>query len=406
MLWNAIVLALAAIRRNLMRSSLTVLGIVIGVAAVIVMVTLGNGTTARVATEISSLGTNVLMVMPGQERFGMGGGMREQAKLFDASDIEAMRDEVPGVKAVAPVASRSMQVIYGNTNWSSTVYGTVNEYLTVRNWTIASGRDFSETELNSGAAVCIVGATVRKELFGEQDPLGSNVRLQAISCQVIAVLAAKGQSGMGMDQDDLVLTPIRMFQRRISGNRDRYIASMLVGTYADSDSSKVRADVEKLLRQRRKIQPGASDDFMVRDPQELISTLTGTTKLLTMLLGAVAAVSLLVGGIGIMNIMLVSVTERTREIGVRLAIGAFEQDVMTQFLVEAVVLSSLGGLMGVTIGMAVSYLGAQALQIAFLPDVNIVVTSCVFSALVGILFGFVPARKAARLDPIEALRHE
>ncbi len=406
MFWNAIVLALAAIRRNLMRSSLTVLGIVIGVAAVIVMVTLGNGTTARVATEISSLGTNVLMVMPGQERFGMGGGMREQAKLFDASDIEAMRDEVPGVRAVAPVASKSMQVIYGNTNWSSTVYGTVNEYLTVRNWTIASGRDFSETELNSGAAVCIVGATVRKELFGEQDPLGSNVRLQAISCQVIAVLAAKGQSGMGMDQDDLVLTPIRMFQRRISGNRDRYIASMLVGTYADSDSSKVRADVEKLLRQRRKIQPGASDDFMVRDPQELISTLTGTTKLLTMLLGAVAAVSLLVGGIGIMNIMLVSVTERTREIGVRLAIGAFEQDVMTQFLVEAVVLSSLGGLMGVSIGMAVSYLGAQALQVAFLPDVNIVVTSCVFSALVGILFGFVPARKAARLDPIEALRHE
>jgi len=344
--------------------------------------------------------------MPGQERFGMGGGMREQAKLFDASDIEAMRDEVPGVRAVAPVVSKSMQVIYGNTNWSSTVYGTVNEYLTVRNWTIASGRDFSETELNSGAAVCIVGATVRKELFGEQDPIGSNVRLQAISCQVIAVLAAKGQSGMGMDQDDLVLTPIRMFQRRISGNRDRYIASMLVCTYADSDSSKVRADVEKLLRQRRKIQPGASDDFMVRDPQELISTLTGTTKLLTMLLGAVAAVSLLVGGIGIMNIMLVSVTERTREIGVRLAIGAFEQDVMTQFLVEAVVLSSLGGLMGVSIGMAVSYLGAQALQVAFLPDVNIVVTSCVFSALVGILFGFVPARKAAQLDPIEALRHE
>ncbi len=406
MQWNAITLALAAIRRNLMRSSLTVLGIVIGVAAVIVMVTLGNGATARVTSEISSLGTNMLMVMPGQERFGMGGGMREQARLFDASDMEALRDEVPGVSVVAPTASKSMQVIYGNTNWSTSVYGTNNEYMKVRNWPIASGRDFSDAELTAGGAVCIIGATVRKELFGEQDPVGSNVRLQAISCQVIAVLQTKGQSGMGMDQDDLVLTPLRMFQRRISGNRDRYISGLLVGTHASSDSSKVRADVELLLRQRRKIQPGDDDDFMVRDPQELISTLTGTTKLLTMLLGAVAAVSLLVGGIGIMNIMLVSVTERTREIGIRLAIGAFEQDVMTQFLVEAVVLSSLGGLMGVTVGLAASYIGAQALEVAFLPDVRIIVVSCLFSAFVGILFGFFPARKAAQLDPIEALRHE
>ncbi|MBN9657994.1 MAG: ABC transporter permease [Acidobacteria bacterium] len=404
MLWDAILLALSAIRRNVMRSTLTVLGIVIGVAAVIIMVTLGNGATARVTSEISSLGANMLMVMPGQERRGMGGGMREEAKLFEASDVEALRDEVPGVSAVAPTASKSMQVIYGNTNWSTTVNGVDNAYLQVRNWTLASGRAFSEAELSAGGAACILGATVRKQLFGTQDPIGVNVRLQAISCQVVAVLESKGQAGMGMDQDDLVLTPLRTFQRRISGNR--YISSLLVGMRAGSISSAVVADVQKLLRQRRKIQPQQEDDFMVRDPQELISTLTGTTQLLTMLLGAVAAVSLLVGGIGIMNIMLVSVTERTREIGVRLAIGAFEHDVMTQFLVEAVVLSSLGGAMGLTLGLLVSVAGAKALEVPFQPDMRIATIAFLFSAMVGVLFGFVPARKAAQLDPIEALRHE
>jgi putative ABC transport system permease protein len=404
MLWNAIVLALAAIRRNVMRSTLTVLGIVIGVAAVIIMVTLGNGATARVTADISSLGTNMLLLMPGQERRGMGGGTREEARLFEASDVEALRDEVPGVSAVAPTASKSMQAIYGNVNWSTTVYGVDNAYFKVRSWALASGREFSSAELQAGGSVCVLGATVRKQLFGERDPIGTNIRLQAISCQVIAVLETKGQAGMGMDQDDLVLTPLGTYQRRISGTR--YISGLLVGTNTDSDSSLVKGDVERLLRQRRKIQPNAEDDFMVRDPQELISTLTGTTKLLTMLLGAVAAVSLLVGGIGIMNIMLVSVTERIREIGVRLAIGAFEHDVMTQFLVEAVVLSSLGGLMGITLGLSISYFGANALAVPFLPDMKIMVISFVFSAVVGVLFGFVPARKAAQLDPIEALRHE
>lgn len=404
MLWNAIVLALAAIRRNVLRSSLTVLGIVIGVAAVIVMVTLGNGATARVTSDISSLGANTLMVMPGQERRGMGGGNREEAKLFEADDVEALRDEVSGVSFVAPTASKTMQVIYGNGNWSTSVTGVDNAYLKVRSWSLASGREFSDTELSAGGAVCILGATVRKQLFGGQDPLGVNIRLQAISCQVIAVLESKGQSGMGMDQDDLVLTPLHTFQRRISGNR--YISSLLVGKCSGSDSSLVRADVERLLRQRRKIQPNQDDDFVVRDPQELITTLTGTTRLLTMLLGAVAAVSLLVGGIGIMNIMLVSVTERTREIGVRLAIGAFDHDVMMQFLVEAVVLSSLGGIMGIAIGLVVSVLGAKALEVPFIPNIRIALISFAFSAMVGVLFGFVPARKAARLDPIEALRHE
>jgi len=403
MIWNAIRLALAAIRRNLMRSSLTVLGIVIGVAAVIVMVTLGNGATAKVTEDISSLGTNMLMIMPGQMARGEGGN-REQAKQFEAADVAALRDEVPGVSAVAPTVSSTMQAIYGNANRSTSVYGVDDAYLKVRTWGLASGRDFTEAEQRSGAAVCILGATVRKELFGNADPIDNNIRLKAISCHVIGVLQTKGQAGMGMDQDDLVLTPLRMFQRRVSGNQ--YIGSLLVGRNANSDSTKVRNDVERLLRQRRKVQPGADNDFEVRDPQELMATLTGTTKLLTMLLGAVAAVSLLVGGIGIMNIMLVSVTERTREIGVRLAIGAFEQDVLTQFLVEAVVLSSFGGIAGITIGFVVSVLGAKLLDVPFLPDVQMAVISFVFSALVGVLFGFVPARKAAQLDPIEALRHE
>jgi len=403
MIWNAIRLALAAIRRNLMRSSLTVLGIVIGVAAVIVMVTLGNGATAKVTEDISSLGTNMLMIMPGQMARGEGGN-REQAKQFEAADVAALRDEVPGVSAVAPTVSSTMQAIYGNANRSTSVYGVDDAYLKVRTWGLASGRDFTEAEQRSGAAVCILGATVRKELFGNADPIDNNIRLKAISCHVIGVLQTKGQAGMGMDQDDLVLTPLRMFQRRVSGNQ--YIGSLLVGRNANSDSTKVRNDVERLLRQRRKVQPGADNDFEVRDPQELMATLTGTTKLLTMLLGAVAAVSLLVGGIGIMNIMLVSVTERTREIGVRLAIGAFEQDVLTQFLVEAVVLSSFGGIAGITIGFVVSVLGAKLLDVPFLPDVQMAVISFVFSALVGVLFGFVPARKAAQLDPLEALRHE
>jgi putative ABC transport system permease protein len=346
----------------------------------------------------------MLMVMPGQERRGGGGGMREEARLFEQADIEAVESEVPGVSAVAPTTSASMQVIYGNANWSSTVYGVDNSYLKVRSWTLQGGREFSDAELRAGSAVCILGATVRKELFAEQDPIGNSLRLQAISCQVIGVLKSKGQSGMGMDQDDLVLIPLHTFQRRVSGNR--YISSMQVGLREGSDSTQVAADIEKLMRQRRKLQQGQENDFHVMNPQEILSTLTGTTRMLTMLLGAVAAVSLLVGGIGIMNIMLVSVTERTREIGVRLAIGAFEHDVMTQFLVEAVVLSSLGGVIGIILGLLISYAGSRAMNVPFLPDLRIAALAFGFSAMVGVLFGFVPARKAAQLDPIEALRHE
>jgi putative ABC transport system permease protein len=403
MIWNAVLLALAAIRRNTMRSVLTVLGIIIGVAAVIAMVVIGDGTTASVATSINSLGVNVMTLVPGQQRDPMS-GTRQEAKLFEESDVEALRREVPGIRGMTPTATRSMQVIYGNANWSTSVYGVENAYFDVRNWNIESGREFSDAEIRTGGAICILGAKVRKQLFADQDPIGSNIRLQAISCQVIGLLKAKGQGGMGMDQDDLVLVPLRTFQRRISG--DRKLSGIQMGLMSDSDSKIVQDEVLKLMRQRRGIQSNQEDDFMVMNSEEFLNTLTTTMKLLTALLSAVAAISLLVGGIGIMNIMLVSVTERTREIGVRLAIGAYDDDVMIQFLIEAIVLAALGGIIGITLGLLTSYAACRIMHLAFAPNLTIAATAFLFSGMVGVVFGFVPARKAARLDPIEALRHE
>ena len=403
MIWNAILLALSAIRRNVLRSVLTVLGVIIGVAAVIAMVTIGNGATASVATQINNLGENVLTLMPGQLS-GPTSGLREQAKLFEESDVEALNSEITGVRAVAPTASKSMQAIYGNANWSTTVYGVNNAYFDVRNWVVQSGREFTDAEIRNGGAVCIIGVKVRKQIFGEQDPVGANIRLQAISCQVIGLLASKGQGGMGRDQDDLVLVPLHTYQRRISG--DRKASNIQIGIRDGSDTKLVQNEVVTLMRQRRSIQPGQEDDFTVMNSQEFLTTLTSTMQILTALLSAIAAISLLVGGIGIMNIMLVSVTERTREIGIRLAIGAFDNDVMIQFLVEAIVLASLGGMIGITLGFGVSYLGCMLMRVSFSPDLSIAAIAFVFSAMVGVVFGFFPARKAAQLDPIEALRHE
>jgi putative ABC transport system permease protein len=403
MIWNAILLALSAIRRNVMRSVLTVLGVIIGVAAVIAMVTIGNGATASVAAQINTLGENVLTLMPGQQR-GATSGLRAEAKLFEESDVEAVNSDISGVRSVAPTASKSMQAIYANANWSTTVYGVNNAYFDVRNWSVQSGREFTDAEIRTGGAVCIIGVKVRKQLFADQDPVGANIRLQAISCQVVGLLASKGQGGMGMDQDDLVLVPLHTYQRRISG--DRKVSTIQIGVREGSDTKLVQNEVVTLMRQRRGIQIGQEDDFTVMNSQEFLTTLTSTMQILTALLGAIAAISLLVGGIGIMNIMLVSVTERTREIGIRLAIGAFDNDVMIQFLVEAVVLASLGGIIGIGLGLAASFVGCFLMKLTFLPDLTIAVIAFVFSAMVGVVFGFFPAQKAARLDPIEALRHE
>ncbi len=402
MIRSVLLLALRAIRRNVLRSSLTILGIVIGVAAVITMVTIGSGATAKVTADVSSLGSNLIDVRPGQGP--RPGGASESAAMFKIEDAEAIAREISGVAAVAPAASQTVQAIVGSANWSTTVTGSSNEYFRVRNWQLASGRQFTEGELRGGGAQCILGATVRTKLFGNQDPLGASIRLQKLSCQVIGVLAKKGQTSFGMDQDDVVLVPLRMLQRRVAGNVE---VSMISVSARDGVSmDKVQRDIEQLLRERRRITPGKDDDFHVRNMQQLISTLAGTTQVLTALLGAVGAVSLLVGGIGIMNIMLVSVTERTREIGIRLAIGALEREVLLQFLVEAVVLSSFGGVVGIILGLAAAAVGASGLEVPFVLNLKIVVVAFVFSAMVGVVFGFFPARRAARLDPIEALRHE
>jgi putative ABC transport system permease protein len=403
MLWNALLLALREVRRNIMRSFLTILGIVIGVASVITMVTLGNGATAKVTEQISSLGTNLLEVRPGQGHRGPG-GTRSTADMFELDDAEAIAREIDGVAAVAPVASRSTQAIYGNENWSTSVTGSSNAYLRVRDWTLERGREFTEGELRSGKAVCILGHTVCKELFGGQDPLGAFIRLEKLSCQVIGVLESKGQSSFGTDRDDFVLVPLRMLQRRIAGNTD--VSAISISAKDGISTEEVEQDIERLMRERRHISPGKDDDFHVRNMEELVSALTGTTKVLTALLGAVAAVSLLVGGIGIMNIMLVSVTERTREIGIRMAIGAMEHEVLMQFLVEAVVLSSFGGMFGIALALAASVWLAAILQVPFIFNPGIVVIAFLFSAAVGVIFGFFPAKKAARLDPIDALRYE
>ena len=401
MLWTTILLALREIKRNVMRSFLTMLGIVIGVGAVITMVTIGGGATAQVQQQIASMGSNVLMVSPGRR---LGPGQSSSTPLFKVSDGEAILKEVSSIAAVAPVSSQNIQAVFGNENWSTSVTGSDNEFFRVTNRSIRTGRPFSDSELRGGAAVCIVGETVCKKLFGGQASLGINIRLEKLSCQVIGILEAKGQNTMGMDQDDIVVIPLRTYQRRISGNQD--VARLQLSVQEGASTEKAQQDITRLMRERRHLSPSDDDNFTVRDMKEIAEMLTGTTQLLTALLSAVAAVSLLVGGIGIMNIMLVSVTERTREIGIRLAIGALESEVLMQFLVEAVVLSSLGGLIGIVAALAGSVWLASVLRVPFVLNAGIVVIAFLFSAAVGVIFGYFPALKAARLDPIEALRYE
>ena len=401
MFWNALILALREIRRNVLRSILTILGIVIGVAAVIVMVTLGGGATAQVTQQVASLGSNLLVVSPGKR---MGPGQNVGAAPFTLEDAEALRRDIPQLVAVAPMASKSMSVIYGNANWSTQITSSTNAFFEARNWKIKGGRLFTDSELRSGAATCVIGSTVRTKLFGSQNPIGTNIRLQSISCQVIGLLESKGQSSMGSDQDDVVVIPLRAFQRRIAGNQD--VNLIQVSVRDGVSTTRVQQDIERLMRERRHLSAADENNFNVMDMKEIATMLTSTTKVLTALLSAVAAVSLLVGGIGIMNIMLVSVTERTREIGIRLAIGAFEREVLMQFLVEAAVLSSLGGVVGIVLALVSSVLLASLLNVPFIFNALIVAIAFVFSTATGLVFGYFPARKAAQLDPIEALRYE
>lgn len=403
MIWNAFILALREIRRSAMRSILTTLGIVIGVASVIAMVMLGDATTAYVTQSISKLGSNMLIVRPGQDRHGPGGG-DSTAKRFTHDDITAITREIGGLKGIAPVSSKGVQAVYGNQNYATTIDGSDNNYFTVKDWQFESGRNFTAAELQGGKAVCIIGETIRKELFGNQNPINASLRIGNFSCHVVGLLHPKGASMFGMDQDDLIVVPIRMFQRRISGNQD--ISTIMLSAKNASGIEAMKNSIISLMRERRHIRLGDENDFNVRDLREVVQTLSTTTEMLTILLGAVAAISLLVGGIGIMNIMLVSVTERTREIGIRLAIGALEREVLLQFLVEAVVLSSLGGIIGMALGISVGIGINLFFDLPFVFNSSIVIIAFFFSTIVGIVFGYFPARKAARLNPIDALRHE
>jgi len=403
MIWNAFLLAVRAIRRNTMRSVLTVLGIVIGVAAVIAMVIIGDGTTAYVTGNISKLGSNMLALRPGQEPHGPRSGSGT-ASPFSHDDVAAIAREIYGLKSVSPMENSALKAVYGNTNHTTTVAGSDNGYFVIRDWKVTQGRTFESAELLGGKAVCILGETLRKELFGTKEALGETIRLGSLACRVIGVLESKGASSFGSDQDDTVVIPIRMFQRRISGNRD--VNTILLSAEEGISTTQVKQNVTALMRERRHIRSGERDNFHVQDLKDIIETLSTTTEMLTYLLGAVAAISLLVGGIGIMNIMLVSVTERTREIGIRLAIGALEHEVLLQFLVEAVVLSSMGGVIGIAAGLGLAYGGTLFFELPFVVNEGIVLIAFSFSTVVGVIFGYFPALKAAKLDPIDALRHE
>ena len=400
MLGNALLLALRAIRRNLLRSFLTVLGIVIGVSAVITMVTLGNGATQSVRSQIAGMGSNLLIVLPGQG-FGPGAG---DAPRFRAVDAEAIRTQVGLAQAVAPTVNRRVTAVYGARNWMTPATGTTNAWFLAGNWTLADGRTFTDAEVRSGASVCVIGESVRRNLYGNENPVGAQVRVGQFSCSIIGLLRSKGQSAMGQDQDDLIVMPLRTVQRRLTGSQD--VGSIMVSVRDGASIDRAKDQVTVLMRERRRISPGEDDNFRVLDTRQIAETLTATTRIMTSLLGAVAAVSLLVGGIGIMNIMLVSVTERTREIGIRLAIGALERDVLLQFLIEAVVLAALGGVIGIALATGASIVLAGAMQVPYIFDPTINLLAFLFSATIGVIFGFFPARRAARLDPIEALRHE
>jgi len=402
-------IALRALAVNKLRSALTMLGIVIGVGAVIVMIAVGAGAQARVEEQIRALGSNLLLITSGARTQGGVRLPQGSSQTLSEEDALAINQEVPDALA-APALRGGAQVVAGNANWSTQIYGTTPEYLEVREWPLASGRNFSAAEMSGAGKVCLLGATVVRELFGGADPIDQVLRIKRVPFTVIGVLETKGQSLMGSDQDDIIVVPISAARSRVLGApaqaRSRAVSTIWVKVAEGYDTKEAEQQVRLLLRQRHRLQPGADDDFSLRNLAEVMSAREASSRVLALLLAAVASVSLLVGGIGIMNIMLVSVTERTREIGLRMALGARTRDILGQFLVEAVTLSLIGGLIGVALGIAgaMAIAGFAGWRIVLSPTA--VGLAVAFAFAIGVFFGFYPARRAARLNPVEALRFE
>ena len=398
---NVIKVALRALRRSALRSVLTALGIIIGVAAVIAMVSIGNGAKSQVEASIASLGQNIISVFPGSATSGGMRGGWGSASSLTVEDAAAITREVTGIAALSPEMSDRSQVLANGLNWNTTIRGEDISYLDIRLWNIDEGEMFSEADVHSATKVCVIGRTTATQLFQDSDPVGQSLRIRNIPFKVLGVLASKGFNYFGQDQDDVVIIPYTSHIKRIA--RRPNLNSIIIQAQSPEMMPRIQQDVTDLLQQRRN---GKEPDFTVRNQQELAEAATATTKTMTVLLGAIASVSLVVGGIGIMNIMLVSVTERTREIGIRLAVGAHGRDVLTQFLVEAIILSVMGGTLGVALGVGVSQIVSKLNNWPVLVSTSAIVGAVGFSALIGIFFGFYPARKAAQLDPIEALRYE
>lgn len=400
---NAFFQAIKEIRRNSMRSLLTAIGIVIGIASVIAMVNIGKGASQSITESVSRLGGNTLFIMPGQEH-GPGQGSLT-TKAFSLKDVEVLKESIFMIKAISPQATASVTALYLDESYQTSVRGINNDYFTIQNWALAKGAQFSNDELKSGKNVCILGQTIIDELsLDSENLIGSKIRLEKFSCKVVGLLEKKGSDTFGQDQDDTILVPIKMLQRRISGNNDvRTIMASIKENFSLEDA---KMQIEQILREQRNIKSGDEDNFSVRSMTSLIDTLKQITSMLTIMLGAVAAISLVVGGIGIMNIMLVSVTERTREIGIRMAIGAMAKDILTQFLIESTVLSAVGGILGVLFGLIITFAVSFVLDINLVIDLAIIIVALLFSMLIGIIFGLVPARKAANMNPIDALRYE
>lgn len=398
-----------ALRANPMRSLLTMLGIIVGVAAVITMIAIGQGATERVQEHMKVLGANVMLVLPGSVNTG---GVRQGAQTSLAlteADAQAIAIEVPEVQVAAPNSRATVQAVYGGTNWATPVFGATNDYLEARDWSLSSGRPFEASELQGAAKVVLIGQAVARELFGEQDPLDQVIRLRGVPVTVIGVLARKGQNSWGSDQDDIAIVPISTFRNRVQGDaagRLKRVGNIVVKARDGHDMKAAEDNIRDLLRQRMRVQPGADEPFRIRNLTEMLQAQEASSRTMTLLLSAVAGVSLIVGGIGIMNIMLVSVTERTREIGLRMAVGARGRDILTQFLVEAITLSLIGGAIGVVLGAIATWAVGQFAGWQVSMTLESIALSAGFSALVGVFFGFYPARRAAALLPIQALRHE